>query len=908
MENNLYFSMTVEETTAAMESDAQRGLDAVAVAERLKRYGRNELGTEKRRSWFMVALRQFRSGLTYILLVATVLAWYVGEKADAIGILLAVLIDAVAGFIQESRAEEAISKLKEMVVPECSVIRDGRLHRLPSAEVVPGDLLVLEEGDNIVADGRLIEAHDLRVVEAALTGESLPVTKSTAPVPADTALPDRVDMAWMGTAVIGGSARVLVTATGKHTAFGRIAASLAAIEHPPTPLEIQVSRLGRTLAVAAVGIVSVIFCLGLLIGEPLFKLFLFSVSMTVSVIPEGLPAVLAVVLALGVQRMARRHAVVRRLKSVDTLGAVNVICTDKTGTLTENRMTVREIALFNHRLLVTGDGLNPEGEIRLDGRSVRPADILELDWLVRSAGLVPKAVLEYRDGQPALVGDPTEGAMVVLAAKTGFGERQVSQFPQLDEIPFNSERKYRAVLREHQDLQGGRHRYLLAVGAFDALRDRAETVMVDGEELPFDDPRRTVLTAHSDEMAGRALRVLAVAMREVPLGQANIGDVDVRGLAMMGLVGMIDPPRRGVAESLASCRRAGIRVVMITGDHRLTALAVAREIGLVGEKDDATGRVFVEKEVAAMDDATFNRVVREALVFARVTPQTKLRIVEALEAQGQTVAMTGDGVNDAPALKRASVGVAMGMTGTDASREVADMVLADDNFVSIVNAVEEGRIIFRNVRQTTAYLVMTNFAEAVTVTTAILLGFPLPLVPAQILWMNLVTDGFPDVALATERSPEGVLDEPPRPRRASLLPRETLALAVIAAVFMTVGTLSIFASYLATDGLDKARTVAFTAMCVFQLWNVFNLRSERRSIFELGFASNPIVLAAVVVSLAIQVIAVYLPAMNQILRTVPLSLGDWLLVLLVTSSVFWAVEGYKAALRRGWIPAAWSLS
>jgi Ca2+-transporting ATPase len=891
---------------ADLQSDERLGLTAQQVSERLGRVGRNELPEGKRRGWLAVAVQPFRSNLTQILLVAAGVSWYFGEVADAVGILIAVAIDAVASLVQETRAERAIAKLKQMVRHEATVIRDGAAHRVSAAEIVPGDIVVLGEGDRVPADGRLLQQRDLLAEESALTGESVPSHKDIAAVEETAGVADRASMVWMGTSIVGGSARAVVVATGARTEFGRIAASLGEIKPPPTPLEVQVSQLGRKLGIAALAVVAAIFIMGALGGEPLLDLFLFAVSLTVSVIPEGLPAVLAVVLAIGVQRMARRNAVVRRVKSVDTLGAVTVVCTDKTGTLTENRMTVRELAFMTQRLHVTGNGLDTRGEFRVDGRQVREAELPEMEMLLRACAVTPKASLEMRDGHPHVIGDPTDGAMVVLAAKGGFRADEVSgEYAELAELPFSSERKYHAVLTDWTSLHGERRRHLFVIGAFGPLRDRASQVLARGEAEPWDDIAVARLKAANDEMASRALRVLAVAYREMPAGTDGIGDGDVRGLTMLGLVGMIDPPRAGVREALAKCRAAGIRVLMATGDQPKTAVAIAREIGLLGADEPTDGKVFSERDVAGMDAAQFEAAARGAVIFARVTPQTKLRVVETLDRLGEVTAMTGDGVNDAPALKRAGVGIAMGLAGTDVSREVADMVLADDNFVSIVNAVEEGRIIFRNIRQTTAYLFMTNFGEAATVIASIAVGLPLPLLPTQILWMNLVTDGLPDMALATERSPDGILEEPPRPRRASLLPQNTLVLAGIVAVCMMVGTLGVFYAYYPTEGLAKARTMAFVVMSVFQLWNVFNMRSDRTSIFRLGFFSNQFVFWSVVISFLIQMAAVYAPPLQVILKTVPLTPRDWLLAVLVTSSVFWVVEFHKYLVRRGLEPQRW---
>ena len=899
-------ALEVEDAVARLASDKSAGLSDAEARERLGRSGANELPHGKKTSWLAILLRPFKSNLTQILAIAAAVSWYVGETADAVGIIVAVLIDATASLVQETRAEQAIERLRSMMVHESTVVRGGKVHRIPSKNVVPGDVVVLEEGDRVPADARLIECRDLLIDESALTGESVPVNKSLEPVDDETEVADRGCMTWMGTVVVGGSGRAVVSSTGVSTEFGKIALSLGQIDVPKTPLEVQVSKLGRNLGLAAVAIVAIIFVMGLVNGEPLYDLFLFSVSLTVSVIPEGLPAVLAVVLAIGVQRMAKRNAVIRRVRSVDTLGAIDVICTDKTGTLTENRMTVREVALSSHRLTVTGEGLSFEGGFKMGDRDVHPSELPELDQLIRTCSLVARAEIEFREGHPNLIGDPTDGAMMVLANKGGFSRDRVQrEFKEVDEIPFNSVRKYHAVLRDKVGIHGERKRYLFVVGAYVALRDRVGSVMDHGDAGLFGEHAREVFQRNNDEMAGRALRVLAVAYKEMPLDRESVEDSDVSDLTLVGLLGMIDPPRAGVADSIAKCHAAGIRVLMITGDQRKTALAIGREIGLVGDDDEVDGRVFTERQVAAMTDEEFDAAIDKAVVFARVTPQTKLRVVEALDRRGHVVAMTGDGVNDAPALKRAGVGIAMGVVGTDVSREVADMVLADDNFVSIVNAIEEGRIIFRNVKQTTAYLFMTNFGEAATIIVSIIIGLPLPLLPTQILWMNLVTDGLPDMALAAERSHEGVLEESPRPRNASLLPRNTLILAGIVAACMTVGTLGLFLVSLPEFGVDKARTMAFTTMSIFQLWNVFNMRSDHFSIFHLGFFSNWFVTVSVVISVAFQVAAVYFPPFQKILRTVPLSSGDWLLIVVITSSVFWVVEFYKWLIRRGWVPASW---
>jgi Ca2+-transporting ATPase len=869
------------------------GLSAEEAAERQTQYGRNELPHDGRASWWRLLAHQFQNALIGLLLLAGGISLYLRSFADATAIFLAIVLHGAIGFAQEYRAERALEKLKAMIVPESTVLRGGHLHRMPSAQLVPGDLIVLEAGDHVPADARLYDSHDLTASEASLTGESEPVLKSLSPVAVDAGVGDRTDMVWLGTTVAAGEARAVVTAIGAATEFGRLASSLSAIKRTESPLELQVARLGRQLGLAGLAAVVIISVLGLAGGQPLLELFIFAISLTVAVVPEGLPAVIAVALAIGVQRMAKRRAVMRRVRAVDTLGAVDVICTDKTGTLTENRMTVREVALLHRRLQVAGDGWSSEGEVSLDGRHVDLADLPEFNWLAQAVAVTAKASLELRNGEPVVIGDPTEGALVVLAAKAGVRrEHLLEELAPIAELPFSAERRCRAVIREHVTLRGEKKRYLFVVGAFGVLRDRATAVMTDGELESFDEAARRLFEAHNAELAARALRVLAVGWREVPPDQASLTDGDLHGLTMLGLVGMIDPPRAHVKEALAQCRTAGIRVIMATGDQKATAVAIARELGLLKPDDDVDRCVFTEKEVVGLDEAAFAAVVDRAVILARVTPATKLRLVKCLQAQGKTVAVTGDGVNDAPALKQADIGVAMGVVGTDVSREVADMVLTDDNFVSIVSAIEEGRLVFRNVKLTTAYLFMTNLGEIAVILGAVLLGLPLPLLPTQVLWMNIVTDGAPVLALAAERNHHGVLKEPPRPRHASLLSHDSLIMSLLVAGVMTVGSLTLYLLYLPLDEA-KARTLAFTAMSLFQLWNVLNLRSERRSIFSMSVSSNPAVYLAVALSFIFQILAVSWAPMRSLLKTTPLSAGEWLAVILVTSSVFIVVELWK---------------
>ncbi|MEY4744719.1 MAG: calcium-transporting ATPase [Candidatus Parcubacteria bacterium] len=899
-----FHAQSAAAAVAALDSDAERGLSSAVAAARLRERGPNELPPEKKPSLVLLFLKQFASGLTYVLFAAAAISFFAGEVNDGLGILIAVLIDAVIGFAQERRAERAVEKLKDLVVKEASVVRDGIVHRVPAREIVPGDVIVLSEGDRIAADARLLESRDLQTDEASLTGESVEVRKSVDPVPADALLGDRRDMAWMGTSVVGGSGLALVVETGPRTAFGRIAVSLAAIKRERTPLETRLDRLGRETGLFAVCLALAVALLGYARGFSLVDMFFFSVALTVSVIPEGLPAVLAIVLAIGVQRMARRKAIVRHVPSVETLGAADVICTDKTGTLTENKMTVREIAVSGRSVSVSGEGWEPVGDFHVDSRRVRPAELPDLDLLLKAVVLCNRASFERRDGRIAVVGDPTEGALVAVAAKAGIERRDLEkEYSLVDELPFSSRRKYRAVLEQHVDLDGRRSRAAFVVGAFEVLASRSAEVVSGGRRQPFDAVARSEFEAANAAMAGRAMRVLAVAAKRLPSDQESLAESDVAGLDFVGLVGMIDPPRQGVAKAIARCRAAGIRVIMVTGDQKATAMAIGREIGIV---DGADGNgVYTETEVAGFDGRAFARALADASVFARVSPETKLRIVEGLQAAGHVVAMTGDGVNDAPALKKASIGVAMGVNGTDVSREAANMVLADDNFVTIVGAVEEGRIAYRNIKQTAAYLFMTNFGEAVTIIACLFLGLPLPLLPAQILWMNLVTDGLPDVALATESASDDVLSEPPRRKDAPIITRSVLLLSAITASCMCAGTVAVYVWAMRRGDADYARTIAFTAMALFQLWNVFNMRSLKESLATLGLFSNMTVFWAVAASFGLQLAVLYVPALQSVFRTVPLGPVEWSVLVLLSFSIVPVVEAYKWLGRKGFVPASW---
>lgn len=897
--------LPIEQVAAELGTDSRHGLTAEAAVRRLAADGPNVIPTERKISAIWKFFKQFHGILTYILLAVALISFALDHANDAYAILLVVFINVVVGFVQERRAEQAIAKLQKMIVLEATVIRDGREMRVAVADVVVGDLIILHEGDRVPADARLVTVREVAMDEAMLTGESIPVVKQSEAVSAAATIGDRADTVWMATTIVRGEAAALVVATGARTVFGGIAHSLASIRRQKTPLEARLDRLGKQLGIGAMVLAAVIFLFGSLQGNSLFDSFFFAVALVVSVVPEGLLTVLAVALAIGVVRMAKKNAIVRHLPAVETMGSVEVICTDKTGTLTENKMTVRSIVTADKDIVVTGEGWQPRGEFNVGGHALTPADLPELDRLLIASALTSTAELRLEGEVDGIVGDPTEGALAVLAAKGGRRRRELEEnYRLIDEIPFSSVRKYRARLYEFTDLDGSRKRRVFVVGAHDAIWPGVTNVLAAGKERPFDEHERLRFEQGNEAMSGRAMRVLAVASKTVSHTKERLDQDDLHGLTLLGLIGMTDPPRPGVGQAIAKCRQAGIRVIMLTGDQKATALAIAREIGF--RSIDEKNGVWTDADVAVMDDAAFAHAVESASIFARVSPETKLRIVRHLIGQGLTVAMTGDGVNDAPSLKQSSVGIAMGVAGTDVAREVSDIVLADDNFVSIVAAVEEGRLVFRNVRQTTGFLFMTNMGEAVTVLAALAVSPILPLLPVQILWMNLVTDGVNGVALAAERqNDDDVLSDRPRGRHVSIITKNLLLLSVITSVVMGSGTLWLFLWAQERGGVDYARTIAFTAMVMFQLWNVLSMRSATRSVFALGFWTNPYVYGTVALSFLFQVMTIYSPFLSGLLQVTPLTVLDWLLVVAATSPIFAVVELYKLAVRKGVVPASW---
>ena len=891
-----WHARSVADAARELGVDLTQGLSHVEAGRRLAQVGPNELLERGTKRPWRILWEQLTSTMVVILLVAAVASAAMGDLTDAVVILAILFLNALLGLAQEYRAEKAMAALKRLAVPHVQVLRDGAWGECSARAVVPGDVVRVEAGGRVPADARVIESASLRVQEAALTGESEPIEKVVGALSAESLpLGDRRSMIYLGTEVVFGRGQALVVGTGMSTELGRIAGLLQSVAREPTPLQKRMDQLGRRLAAAAVGLVGIIFVTGLLRGQDFKLMFLTAVSMAVAAIPEGLPAVVTIALALGAQRMLRRRALIRKLPAVETLGSVTIICSDKTGTLTQNRMTVSGLEVAGQRLDLDA----PTGEARA---------------LVLAAGaLCNDALLQTGSGTadgPAALGDPTEIALLVAAER--FGLRKVDlerPLPRVAEWPFDAQRKRmttlhaidarttdRAALRALVGVLGpvgGAGWCAVTKGAADGLVERASHVW-DGEQvLALDAGGRSRIAAAQAGYARQGMRVLGVALRHWPERPASAGPEEVeRDLIFLGLVAMIDPPRVEAAQAVATCRRAGIRPIMITGDHPLTASHIARALGIA--RDD---RVLVGAEVEDLAPDALRAAAAEVSVFARVSPEHKLRIVQALQAGGQVVAMTGDGVNDAPALKQADIGVAMGITGTDVSKESADMVLQDDNFATIVAAVAEGRVIYDNIRKFIRYLLATNAAELWVMLLAPVVGLPLPLLPLQILWMNLVTDGLPALALGVEPAERQAMQRKPRPVREGILARGLGWYVVWMGLFMAVVSLWLGRHFWAL-GQAHWQSMLFTTLTLTQLANVLALRSERESFFTIGPLTNLPMLLAVGATAVLQVLLLYVPALQALFKTQPLTVPELALCLGLASLSFWVVEAAKWVRRR----------
>jgi Ca2+-transporting ATPase len=878
---------------AARLRSSPSGLDPEEAGRRLAESGPNELQAARRLSPWTLLAAQFRNVLIIILLVATALSAFLGHAVESVVITVIVLFAVLLGFVQEYRAERAIEALRRMAAPGATVIRAGNEIEVAARDVVPGDVLLLRTGDRIAADARLIEAVNLQVQEAALTGESVPVEKRTEAVAgADLAIGDRRNMVYAGTAATYGRGQGLVVATGMATEFGRIARMLETVETSRTPLQVNLDRLGHLLARAAFAIVAVIAAIGLVRGQPFIEMLVFGIALAVAVVPEALPAVVTISLALGVQRLVKRRALMRRLPAVETLGSTSVICSDKTGTLTRDEMTARRLFVAGHLLDVSGAGYHPSGEFSFEGVRVELGAEHEhalrgpVHELLTAAALASDARI-VRDAQGdswSIHGDPTEGALVVAAAKAGLHKAELDQrFPRRHEIPFASETKRMTTVHEHP---AGMVAY--AKGAPEVILASCTARRTAAGEVPLDEPHRQAILEAARRMAGEALRVLAVARKD----HATPADAE-RDMSFLGLVGMIDPPRAEVKAAIRTCEQAGIRVVMITGDHPVTAQAVADELGI--RRD---GRVVTGADLEAMNDAALERDAGSIAVYARVSPAHKLRVVEALQKQGHVVAMTGDGVNDAPALKRADIGVAMGITGTDVAKEAAAMTLTDDNFASIVAAVEEGRGIFGNIKKYLMFLLSSNVGEIGLMAGATLAGLPLPLTAVQILYVNLATDGLPALALAVDPPEADLMRRPPRDPRTGIFSREVVTLMLVAGAWSTLVNLGLFAGLLASgQSVEAAMALTFVSLVMIQFWNAYNFRSDRTSVLRRPFANRWLNLA-IAWELGLLMLVIYVPFLQKPFSTFDLQPGHWALVIGASLTILPVIELAKWMQRR----------
>src|SRR6266545_7688018 len=915
--------LDAHEVARSLGTDPARGLTAADAADRLARVGPNELDAAAPVPTWRKLLAQLRDPLVYLLLAATaisVLAWAFegaeGVPVDALVIVVIVIANAVLGYVQEARAEQAVAALQKLTATTATIVRDGNPSRISADRVVPGDVLLLGEGDAVSADARLVHSATLRVAEASLTGESEPVLKESAPLREPASLGDRLNMVYKGTSVSQGVGRAVVTATGMRTEMGQIAGLLERTVEEPTPLQREIAVLGRVLGLAVIAIATIVVVAVLLTSKirsasDVVEVLLLGVSIAVAAVPEGLPAILSVVVAVGEQRMAAQRAIVKKLSSVETLGSASVICSDKTGTLTKNEMTIERVVTASGETRVTGAGYRPDGRVEHDGAELVDGPLWQEVFRVLTGGsLANNAVLREQDGEWTIQGDPTEAAFLVAEHKLGSAKARVERFTRVAEVPFTSERKLMTSLEADADRAG--KIAVVTKGAPDVLLTRCTRVQIGEEVVPLDDARRARVLADVNRLSAQALRTLGVAYRR--LEQTTAPDLDEsieHGLVYVGMVGIIDPPRPEAAEAIRLARRAGIRTIMITGDHPLTAARIADDLGIVEPRPP----VLTGSDLSLMDGSELAEAVRRTSVYARVSPAHKLAIVDALQADGNIVAMTGDGVNDAPALKAADIGIAMGTSGTEVTKEAANMILADDNFATIVRAVRQGRNIFDNIKKFLRYLLSSNMGEVLTVFLGVVgagvIGLTvtgdelvLPLLATQILWINLLTDSAPALAMGFDPEIDDVMSRPPRLVHERVIDARMWVGVLVIGVVMAAVTLLTIDLYLpgglieGDRSLDNARTAGFTVLVLAQLFNSLNARSETVSAFHRLFV-NPWLWAAIALSVLLQVAVVHLPLLNTAFGTTALTPQQWLVCTTMASAVLWASELRKLAIRAG---------
>lgn len=895
-----WYQMNCREAGEALETNLETGLSLAEVKKRQEQYGPNELLRKEGPSFLDMFLAQFKDILVLILIGASIVSILVGEVTDSLVIIGIVIINAALGVFQEFRASKAMEALKKMTAPNAKVIREGTQITIPASELVPGDIVILETGDYVPADVRIIESINLKAEEAALTGESVPVEKNSELVfSEEVGLGDQVNCGFMSTLITYGRGKGLVTSIGMNTVIGKIAEMIQSVEEEDTPLQKKLAEFGKYLGIACLAICAVVFVLGIFRGEEIIGMFMTAVSLAVAAIPEGLPAVVTIVLALGMQRMVRQNAIVKKLHAVESLGSTTVICSDKTGTLTQNQMTVVKVYTGQKVFDITGEGYTPLGEYRSADAVVDPAQVNALSRLLQIAALCNDARLvldrtEENNESWNMLGDPTEGALVVAAYKGGYPQEKLAgDFPRVQEIPFDSKRKLMTTF--HRSPEGISYAY--TKGAPDILIQLCTKILrADGKVEQITDADVQKAMEQNTVLAGQALRVLAFAYKPVDkVPEHPNPDTVENDLIFVGLAGMIDRPRPEAIEAIKVCKKAGIRVVMITGDYKDTAAAVAQELGIT----EPGQPVLTGMELNRLQDDEFLEAAKKANVFARVSPEHKVRIVEAVKQAGGIVAMTGDGVNDAPALKKADIGVAMGITGTDVTKETAEMVLTDDNFASIVAAVEEGRVIFSNIRKFVFFLLSCNVAEILIIFLAMLFGWPIPLLPIQLLWLNLVTDAFPALALGMEKKEPNIMEQPPRNPDEPILNKDMQLMIIVHSLVLTFAVLGSFYFALSRyDNLELARTYAFVTLITAELLRAYTARSEKYTLFKIGLFSNRNMNLATIVSFAMLFIVLLVPSMQVIFKTKPLHFFDWDVILIFAVLPFLFGEISKAVRNR----------
>lgn len=882
-----FYNRESDDILKNFDSNEKEGLTSLKVEEQLKQFGPNKLKEGEKKSFISRVKDQFNDFLIIILIIASIISFITGNKVDSIVIIAIVLINAGLGIYQEQKAENALDALKDMAAPETTVVRDGKIQEIESQALVPGDLVLLETGDIVPADMRIIDSQNLKIDESSLTGESLATEKNSSVIKGDIGLGDRHNMAYMSTIVTYGRCKGIVVATGHNTEIGKIATIIQAADKETTPLQEKLNQLGKYIGIICLVLCIIVFAIGVAQGREVLDMFMVAVSLAVAAIPEGLPAIVTIVLSLGMTKMVKRNAIVKKLLAVETLGSTTVICSDKTGTLTKNEMTVVKILNNGEILDVSGSGYNPEGEFLKDQSPIEFNNLTKNTFFT-IASLCNDSILTKKDGTYSIIGDPTEGALLVLSEKAGFKKNNLQKlYPRTDEIPFDSTRKMMTTVHENYFPNKIAS---FTKGAPDIVLNKCNQIIINDKIEILDDKLKKKIEEINGKMANSALRVLALAMN-MNEGNYQLEDLE-DNMIFVGLVGMIDPPRLEVKESIQLCDSAGIKTVMITGDYKDTAFAIAKELGIA----DSPEQAIMGQELDKYTDVQLRNLVKSKRVYARVSPQHKVRIIEALKANGEIVAMTGDGVNDAMALKKADIGVAMGITGTDVAKNTADVILTDDNFSSIVRAVEEGRVIYNNIKRFVSFLLSCNFGEILIIFTSILFGLPVPLLPIQLLWLNLITDSLPALALGVEKGHKGIMEEKPRDPQEAILDRETSKLIAVQSISIAIASLAAYLvalnKFSTANNYMIQRTITFSTIVTAELLRAYSSRSSKKTILEIGVFSNSNLNKATLISFALLLGVIYIPFLRPIFHTQALDLNSWIIVIgfsiipLVTGELF----------------------